>query len=209
MSSVLKKMSKSQDTRAHWEVASGETIKSVLMRHVGPGAPHPRDTNGDILHHGRHETDDINEFAEDTADSAGILPLSVCDEPLPVDNNMIAQHNESPVCTSDCEITANGQVWKSYNDDDHINGMVRCKRWEVKCSDGSMVSEGSEWRERKPIDYFLMMFPMAYMPAIVNMTSKSLEENGHNNTTVSEILGFFGVLVLMTRFEFSGSRRFL
>jgi hypothetical protein len=56
------------------------------------------------------------------------------------------------------------------------------------------------------LDYFLQMFPPKELSLIVRLPSVRLLADNEPGTTKGEILKFFGVLLLITRFEF-GSRR--
>ena len=53
-----------------------------------------------------------------------------------------------------------------------------------------------------PYEAFMWMFPTDMLNLIVSETNIVLDEYGYSTTTPGEILKFFGVLVLMTRFEF-------
>lgn len=44
---------------ATWEILSRKFYKGILLRNVVIGKPLPRDSNGNILHHGRYEEDDV------------------------------------------------------------------------------------------------------------------------------------------------------
>ena len=50
------------------------------------------------------------------------------------------------------------------------------------------------------------MFPLGYLSTIVAYTNNKMESKGFKFTTRGEILKFFGILILMTRFEFNGRR---
>lgn len=54
--------------------------------------------------------------------------------------------------------------------------------------------------------FFLTMFPWKALTTIVNETNKQLLSQNHKETTTGEILKFFGVWILMTRFEFTDRR---
>ena len=97
--------------------------------------------------------------------------------------------------------------WEALTSTNQINGRVPLKSWFSRSPDGSKGAYGSEWRERPAIDYFYMMFPMEHLPRILRMTNTALGRAKHGLTTASEILGFFGVLILMSRYEFGGTRR--
>lgn len=66
--------------------------------------------------------------------------------------------------------------------------MVLAQRWQLKAPDGSIVSEGSEWRDRNVWDYLLMTFPVEYLPKIVQLTSESWPRAGEKATAASELL---------------------
>lgn len=72
---------------------------------------------------------------------------------------------------------------------------------------GDEVRAGGEWRERKAAEYFYGMFPMGHLPKIVALTNVELLANHFRETTAGEILRFFGVLILISRFEFGDTRR--
>ena len=57
-----------------------------------------------------------------------------------------------------------------------------------------------------PFDYFTWMFPMGHLGAIVDLTNVNLGRLCKSMTSSQEILRFFGILVLMTRYEY-GNRR--
>lgn len=46
-------------------------------------------------------------------------------------------------------------------------------------------------------------FPVGHLQKIQKLTAERLQTEGKSGTTTTAILRFFGVLVLMTRFEFS------
>eukprot|EP00171_Calliarthron_tuberculosum_P017797 IDg17797t1 len=52
----------------------------------------------------------------------------------------------------------------------------------------------------------MAMFPLAHLTKIVSITSAKLKRIGRRETTEAEMLKFFGILILMSRFEF-GSKR--
>lgn len=55
----------------------------------------------------------------------------------------------------------------------------------------------------KAIDFFMAVFPKKQMSFMVEKTNEALVCNGHPKVTKGELLKFFGVLILITRFEFA------
>ena len=55
------------------------------------------------------------------------------------------------------------------------------------------------------LEYFLMLFPPQQLQLILQLTNNGLAMARKNYTTAGEIVKFFGVMLLVTRFEF-GSR---
>ena len=55
------------------------------------------------------------------------------------------------------------------------------------------------------LEYFLMLFPPEQLQLILQLTNNELAMARKNYTAAGEIVKFFGVMLLVTRFEF-GSR---
>ena len=55
------------------------------------------------------------------------------------------------------------------------------------------------------LEYFLMLFPPEQLQLILQLTNNELAMARKNYTMAGEIVKFFGVMLLVTRFEF-GSR---
>ena len=53
------------------------------------------------------------------------------------------------------------------------------------------------------IDFFLVMFPPKQLVSVVDLTNYELAKLEQNASNTSELLKFFGVLTLMTSFEFT------
>lgn len=51
------------------------------------------------------------------------------------------------------------------------------------------------------------MFQMEHLPRIVRMKNEALLKGQYSTTNASEILKVFGVLILMRRYKFGGTRR--
>jgi Transposase IS4 len=53
--------------------------------------------------------------------------------------------------------------------------------------------------KRSPLDYFMAAFPPTALKHILTLTNKSLRKNGGKEI---ELLRFFGVVLLITKFDF-------
>ena len=66
----------------------------------------------------------------------------------------------------------------------------------------STIAENQGSTGLTPYDYFSWMFPMLHLRTIVDQTNLNLARHAKRFTSTSEILKFFGVLVLITRYEY-------
>ncbi len=85
-----------------------------------------------------------------------------------------------------------------------VNGDVPQRLWSVRSSVGDVFTRscdvgGHKW---SPLDYFLIMFPMTDIQEIVRLTNERLGEANKVMITAGEVLKFFGVMILSTKFEF-------
>ena len=103
-------------------------------------------------------------------------------------------------------VTSHGTHWIPRDIRLPLNGSVPRKYWAVSNVAGMRVSEDQGINDMTPLSYFQWMFPMSYLGAIVTLTNQELSRRGKNVTTATEILRFFGVLVLLSWYEF-GPRR--
>jgi Transposase IS4 len=83
-----------------------------------------------------------------------------------------------------------------------IGGPVIRRPWSVRRLQGDVISESTDLSSLTPYDYFFAMFLYAHLGGIVLLTNVNLLQQKRALISVGELLKFFGVLVLMTRFEF-------
>lgn len=76
------------------------------------------------------------------------------------------------------------------------------KHCSVRTMDGETIREGGAIGTRSPYDCFMTMFPFEHLVLTKELTHERLLKSGKNGTSISELLRFFGILMLMTRFEF-------
>lgn len=117
-----------------------------------------------------------------------------------------AEENGVLTTQSYVHVTSHGTDWVPRDIRLPLNGSVPRKHWAVTNVTGMRISEDQGIRDMTPIDYFQWMFPMSHLGTIVILTNQELIARDKQPTTATEILRFFGVLVLMSRYEF-GPRR--
>lgn len=104
------------------------------------------------------------------------------------------------------EVEVHGLTWKIQGQEGNVNRYTPVRPWKVTFVTGASMGENQGSNGMTPYDYFTWMFPMSHLAKIVTMTNANLILNNKGVTDASEILRFFGIIILMSRFEF-GPRR--
>ena len=87
-----------------------------------------------------------------------------------------------------------------------VNGNYHSRNWAVKMRMGYMLGRGGDHQNSySRLEYFLMLFPPEQLQLILQFTNNELAIARKNYTTAGEIVKLFGVMLLVTHFEF-GSR---
>ena len=120
-------------------------------------------------------------------------------------NNLIANNN-TPL--PEVAATVHDQEW--FVDDPTtrlpVNGNYHFRNWAIKTRMGYMLRRGGDHQNSySRLEYFLMLFPPEQLQLILQLTNNELAMARKTYTTAGEIVKFFGVMLLVTRFEF-GSR---
>ena len=101
---------------------------------------------------------------------------------------------------------AHGRKWYHGNTKADVNGKYPAKYWKMtdQYGRGREYTPGCDHGkdELRPIDYFLACMPKEQLQEMESRTSVKLAKHGKSPTSVGEVLKFFGVLILCTRFEF-------
>jgi hypothetical protein len=88
-----------------------------------------------------------------------------------------------------------------------MNGPVRKIPWQFRGRDGNWwESEDDLLGSRTMLDYFLSVFPPNAMKRIILLTNVKLRDNNMQEIDIGDLLKFFGIMILITRFKF-GNRR--
>jgi Transposase IS4 len=144
----------------------------------------------------------VDEVALDEFPVNDALGEDIVDNVLGVVDNVAA--TQTPVLA-----TAHGINWvrASTIDNPALNGIVPQRMWSVRNSVGDVFipNHGNAVlaQDVSPLDFFLLMFPPKQLTDMVRWTNVELYESSLKQTTTSEMLKFFGVIILMTKFEFT------
>ena len=127
-------------------------------------------------------------------------------EPPPLtteNNNNIIANNDTPLL----EVAAmvHDQEW--FVDDPAtklpVNGNYHFCNWAIKTRMGYMLGQGGDHQNSySHLEYFLMLFPPEQLQLILQLTNNELAMARKNYTMTGEIVKFFGVMLLVTWFEF-------
>ena len=132
--------------------------------------------------------------------------VAVLREPLPLttknNNNIIANNNtplpEAAAMVHDQECFVDDPATKL-----PVNGNYHFPNWAIKTKMGYMLRQGGDHQNSYScLEYFLMLFPPEQLQLILQLTNNELSMVRKNYTMTGEIVKFFGVMLLVTRFEF-------
>ncbi len=101
---------------------------------------------------------------------------------------------------------AHGVLWKQKDVNAPIGGRIPRRYWQMRTFGGDSITEGDDAgparSRRTTIDYFMASFPHVHLLEIVRVTSDKLQRKQKRGLSTGELLKFFGVLVLGTRYKF-------
>ena len=84
-----------------------------------------------------------------------------------------------------------------------VNGNYHFHNWAIKTRTGYMLRRGGDHQNSNShLEYFLMLFPPEQLQLILQLTNNELVMARKNYTMAGEIVQFFGVMLLVTQFEF-------
>ena len=102
--------------------------------------------------------------------------------------------------------TSHGVDWFKYKNPNNLplNGAVRPLKWHIRLATGETIHEGSDVnRSILPIDYFFHSFPEDQTRHAILQTNINLMRNNKRLMTREEFYKLLGILILITRFEFT------
>ena len=121
-------------------------------------------------------------------------------------NNNVIANNDTPL--PEVAAMVHNQEW--FVEDPAtklpVNGNYHSRNWAVKTRMGYMLGRGGDHQNSySRLECFLMLFPPEQLQLILQLTNNELAMARKNYRMAGEIVKFFGVMLLVTRFEF-GSR---
>ena len=132
--------------------------------------------------------------------------VAVLREPPPLttkNNNNIIANNDTPL--PEVAAMVHDQEW--FVDDPAgkfpVNGNYHFRNWAIKTRMGYMLGQGGDHQNSySHQEYFWMLFPPEQLQLMLQLTNNELAMARKNHTTTGEIVKFFGVMLLVTQFEF-------
>ena len=118
-------------------------------------------------------------------------------------NNNVIANNNTPL--PEAAAMVHDQEWFVDNPATKlpVNGNYHSRNWAVKTKMGYMLGCGGDYQNSySRLEYFLMLFPPEQLQLILQLTNNELAMARKNYTMAGEIVKFFGVILLVTRFEF-------
>jgi Transposase IS4 len=135
-------------------------------------------------------------------------------EPLPLQegSNDVNVQPDSPEFNIPYQVPVactNGREWYEGITDVDMNGPVPYRSWKMTCQySGRELTVGCDVHSANvnctltPYDFFMACFPKEQLKFMVENTSAQLRLFEKAPLTVGELLKWFGITILMTRFEF-------
>lgn len=114
--------------------------------------------------------------------------------------------SESQMATQTESTTIHDVTWLRENVTTPICGAIVRREWSAQMHDGNRLVEGCGIESYRLVDIFFSLFPMHHMENIVSWTSEKLDDLNEKTTSQTEVLRFFGILILSTRFQFKNRR---
>ena len=103
-----------------------------------------------------------------------------------------------------------GQHWFEGITDVDMNGPLPYQSWKMVCQySGQLFTTGCDDQTHnvqnllKPYDFFMACFPKAQLKLMVDETNASLRAAQKQQVTMGELLKWFGITILITRYESS------
>jgi len=106
------------------------------------------------------------------------------------------------------DIICHGKVWTSVeNNSLKVPAVkeVRFRQWYVVDQFGNRICPGSDWNGSR-LDAFMLMFPPQQLTLMVREMNIQLRRKRKKEINSSELLKFFGVILLMTKVRFDNRR---
>ena len=101
-------------------------------------------------------------------------------------------------------VTVHDFTWTQTDGQATLNGNVHQKEWSILTPLGERIgpSNKEQARDWSRMHTFLQAFPALHVRQIIRLTNSELRRFNQDPMTTQELFKFFGVLILITRFEY-------
>jgi Transposase IS4 len=200
--------------KAKYTVGNGERVKVINLAQLkkeNPNAPVPPPDASTAVPPAASSPENL-EQSSTTAASEGGTPTRTSESTVPVPPGTVqttsTQASQSTASTGASRIpiaTCHGTDWFEGGTDLPTNGPFTRKSWKLTCQ-----YTGKEYtplcdhdnKDIEAIEFFMAVFPSKQLSLMVEQASEKLRREGKAKLTKGELLKWFGVLLLITRFEF-------
>jgi Transposase IS4 len=201
--------------KARFQVGNTEKVKCINLAQTkkddpnatAPSSPPPLAGTAQAENQGETSTgvSDDNE-APDLATPArtipaGTVPPTAGTTATGVSTTSNSTGSSSRVPKFTCK---DGSEWYEGDTELPTNGPFVKKTWKLTDQySGTEYTPGCDPNKTiSPLDFFMAVFPKEQLSYMMEKTNEGLVVNGHSRLTKGELLKFFGILILITRFEF-------
>ena len=197
-----------------------ETGPLITMDHVYQAIASLEDNNDDNDNNNDAAPIDNDEPMGDGTEAAPEPPVEVpaeppVEQPAPaVAETVIANHLMEEAAIEAARqvvrdlpiVEVHGRQWFTYPGDygANFNGAIPYREWGLRLPTGEVWREGCNDDETiTRLDVFLQMFPSRQLISCWQLTNIQLQKKNYKETTKQEVLKFFGVILLASRYEWN------
>ena len=208
--------------KAKYKIGNKEYVKSILLQSLKPQAPEGPATCPTAEKAGVTRT--TNDENENPSAAAGSVTANVNNNNNDGSPTAAGAPNNGATSTpsppplgagtpptppTPAAFANDGRAWFDGDVVHDINGRTTVKMWKLTCQwTGNEYSEGCDngmVPKYSELDCFMATFPKTQLNWMVDCLNTILPLHNKDPTTMGELLKWFGILILVTRFEF-GSR---
>ena len=107
------------------------------------------------------------------------------------------------------DVDRHGVIWMTNNTEAKRdqNSPIQKKAWGLQTVTGEVLVKDSESGKRMSrLDFFLLMSPPSQLTQCTLLSNIAFRKNHIKETATGEVLKYFGILILLTKFEFNSRR---
>jgi len=199
---------------AKYKIGNKEYEKSIPLQSLKAQLPEGPPTAATAAEAGASTTQNEDENPTTTGDEVNNNGTPTSRETARADDNTTPPlpplgAGTPPSPATPVAFANDGRAWFDGDLVHDINGPTTVKMWKMTCQwTGNEYTEGCDngaTPKHSELDCFMACFPKSQLIWMVDRLNTKLPHHDKQTTTIGELLKWFGVLILATRFEF-GSR---